>query len=306
VSGLSADQVWIIFIIFLVLVGVALLVDVALFVAWAIRKDAVDAGLAPPLFARSWSLVDVWIAGQVIVGLLIACMILVGVLMAVVGAGPGKHGHGGAASATLPLGFMLAALMVQNVLLVAVPAGFIMLKYATPLRRIGLTLRPRARDCVIGLTAGVVMLVLANGLEIGLNWIMHHFLPSATSHSLAEWSKGLSAEQMVPEASRSLALYALLLFSGAVAAPIGEEFFFRGFLYNAAKRRTGLFWGTVISAAVFALAHGGPIQVLAIFPMGVLLAVMYEITGSLWVPIFMHAVNNGAGFLIAYFATRGG
>jgi len=60
----------------------------------------------------------------------------------------------------------------------------------------------------------------------------------------------------------------------------------------------------VVSALAFALIHVSPLGVVLIFPMGVLLAYVYERTQSLWVPILMHAVNNGIGVLLIWKATH--
>jgi hypothetical protein len=97
----------------------------------------------------------------------------------------------------------------------------------------------------------------------------------------------------------SLQLKVLFALAGAVAAPIGEEIFFRGFLYNALKRRLSIPAAIVISGLVFAMAHFGPLAVIVIFPMGMVLAYVYERTRSLWVTIAMHATNNGLAFVLA-------
>src|SRR5947209_19090147 len=55
---------------------IVLLIDLTLFIAWALRKDDVDAGRRPPVFARKWSLVDVWISGQIVVGLTLGAAII--------------------------------------------------------------------------------------------------------------------------------------------------------------------------------------------------------------------------------------
>ena len=102
-------------------------------------------------------------------------------------------------------------------------------------------------------------------------------------------------------------LFALL---GTLAAPIGEEFFFRGLVYNALKgklqKRLRDMWrgmkaktaAMVGSALLFALLHVSPLNLLPIFVMGLAFAYVYERTGSLWIAILMHAVNNGAVFVM--------
>jgi membrane protease YdiL (CAAX protease family) len=86
-----------------------------------------------------------------------------------------------------------------------------------------------------------------------------------------------------------------------VAAPLSEEIFFRGFMFAGLRRHLPLWTAAAISALVWGLLHlsGGNLGValqLAIF--GLLLAWLYDQTGSLWPPIIAHAVNNGLAFTL--------
>ena len=76
-------------------------------------------------------------------------------------------------------------------------------------------------------------------------------------------------------------------------APVFEELAFRGLLFGVFRRRFQ--WGTaaMLSAALFALAHGyGLIGFLSVFWSGLVWAWAYERTGSLWPGVLGHAVNN--------------
>jgi membrane protease YdiL (CAAX protease family) len=277
-----------------------LLVDIGLFLAWVIRRDAELAGTRPPLFARQWSLVDVWIAGQFIavfvIGLSMAAMIgsiLLGLLKtpSLLALQAGRFDTGF-------LWVVALSLFPQNALLVLVPAWFITRKYGVSLVQIGLSRFPRARDWGIGLAAGIGVMGLGLGMEQLITVLAAKILPSSIFQLLTNLTKQLGNEQFLRESIHSPALFLLLLIGGGLCAPIGEEFFFRGFLYNSAKRRLGIVGGTLLSAVVFGVIHGGPFQILGIIPMGILLAVMYEYTGSLWVPMIMHALNNTVGLIL--------
>jgi uncharacterized protein len=95
----------------------------------------------------------------------------------------------------------------------------------------------------------------------------------------------------------ALTLVASLLL-GAVATGIGEELAFRGVLTNALGRYGP--WVAVLgSAAVFAVAHGiNPITPVA-FVVGVITALLFRKTGSIWPGVFVHLVNNALGTLAA-------
>jgi hypothetical protein len=78
-----------------------------------------------------------------------------------------------------------------------------------------------------------------------------------------------------------------------VLAPVVEELLFRGLLYGTLRLRLGPAPATILSAALFALAHGyGVVGFVSVFMSGVLWAVAYERTRSLWPGMLAHAANN--------------
>jgi membrane protease YdiL (CAAX protease family) len=82
------------------------------------------------------------------------------------------------------------------------------------------------------------------------------------------------------------------------AAPISEELFFRGFFFGGLRGRLG-FWGAaLISAVLFGLVHlpSGVAQAPALAGFGIVLAWLYERTGSLGPPILMHMLQNAIAF----------
>lgn len=86
----------------------------------------------------------------------------------------------------------------------------------------------------------------------------------------------------------------LMVFAAVVAAPLCEEVVFRGYLYGASKKFAGPWVATVASALVFSAAHGSLAALLPLFVLGCLLAFLYEKTGSIWAPIAVHLLFNGA------------
>ena len=75
--------------------------------------------------------------------------------------------------------------------------------------------------------------------------------------------------------------------------PIVEEAFFRGFLYNALKTRWGKKWAMVLSGVFFALLHANWVGFLPIALLGVTLAYVYEVSGTLVASIALHSIHNG-------------
>jgi len=94
--------------------------------------------------------------------------------------------------------------------------------------------------------------------------------------------------------------FALDFMSVAIAAPIAEEIFFRGFVFAGLVQRMSPMFAMVISGALFGLAHFEKWSLLPIFAIGFGLAWVYYNTRSLWVNIVSHATINTISLVVAY------
>ena len=81
-------------------------------------------------------------------------------------------------------------------------------------------------------------------------------------------------------------------------APIAEEVFFRGFIYGGLRRYLNLPVAGLISGLLFSFAHGDPGLILPFAAIGLVLAYLYERTGSLLAPIVVHFAFNIISFLV--------
>jgi hypothetical protein len=85
--------------------------------------------------------------------------------------------------------------------------------------------------------------------------------------------------------------------------PIGEEIYFRGFLYDKIEGYAGWPLAIVITAVLFAIAHmsyGKIIPVIMIFLMGIVLGYIVYKSKSLYSSIIAHIVFNVSSFTLAY------
>lgn len=97
----------------------------------------------------------------------------------------------------------------------------------------------------------------------------------------------------------------LLLFGGAIIAPVVEEIFFRGFVFTGLSHRWSPQKAALASAGLFALAHFAPTSVLPIFILGLIFAFLYQISGSIWPAILMHMLTNTLALSAAYGISQG-
>ena len=91
---------------------------------------------------------------------------------------------------------------------------------------------------------------------------------------------------------RSLALVALV-----ILPPIFEETIFRGFIFPALAKKTGLIWGAVLSSMIFGIAHGQTNLFVYTSILGLLLCFMYTKTRSIIPGILVHMLNNYLAFV---------
>ncbi len=96
------------------------------------------------------------------------------------------------------------------------------------------------------------------------------------------------------------------IFLATIVAPVAEEFIFRGFLYGVTKRYTGIIGGMVFTSAIFSAIHVNLPSFPALFVLAVCLNIAYESTGSLAVPMVMHALFNFTQLVLIYLVARTG
>ena len=82
-----------------------------------------------------------------------------------------------------------------------------------------------------------------------------------------------------------------------LVAPFAEELFFRGFLYQAFRNSLGVLPGALLSALIFGAIHFEFFKLVQLSILGVILALLFEKTGSLWSPITLHAINNTLAYI---------
>jgi hypothetical protein len=96
-----------------------------------------------------------------------------------------------------------------------------------------------------------------------------------------------------PQAGHALDLTTALWLGAlaVIAAPIFEEFIFRGLIFGGLLRSLGIGMSTLASAAIFALVHP-PASVVPVFVLGLCTALVYARTRMLAASMIVHALYN--------------
>jgi len=216
--------------------------------------------------------------------------------------------RGGALGAVLMTGFLLAPtgnVALRLALAAAANLAFlpaILLAQRRLLRPAGLGLREGfglaapGRD--LGSLAGALLAVLALGQagQWGIDTV------ARTLDLSSHWTEWFEPDL----AWGGRAVVAVTLVDVVMLTPLFEELLFRGLLFATLRRGLGAPGAVVLSAAIFALAHGyGVLGFASVFWSACLWAWAYEKTGSLWPCIASHAVDNLAASLSVLLVLRG-
>ena len=91
-----------------------------------------------------------------------------------------------------------------------------------------------------------------------------------------------------------------LFLVGAIVAPIVEEIFFRGFLFQGFRQKYGWMPALFLSSAIFGAAHLAPASLIPTFVLGCVLAFVYHRSNSVWPGILFHAAINSFSLCAVY------
>lgn len=83
--------------------------------------------------------------------------------------------------------------------------------------------------------------------------------------------------------------------STVIAAPIAEEFLFRGVIYNSLRKHTSRYSAILVSCAVFGAMHQSPLWMAYAFILGIIMTLIYDGCDSLFASIIFHIFFNFFG-----------
>ena len=104
---------------------------------------------------------------------------------------------------------------------------------------------------------------------------------------------------LLPEGLSALSAFLMIILAGIIA-PFGEELLFRGVLYTFIRERWGIWVGVFASALIFGLIHGDLAVGLTAFILGIVTALVFEYSKSLWTAVIVHAINNSLKIVLLY------
>lgn len=94
--------------------------------------------------------------------------------------------------------------------------------------------------------------------------------------------------------------YVLAFITLVILAPVAEEILVRGYLYGKLRKITSVAGAVVITSLLFSLMHFQWNVAINVLPLGIILAVLRESTGSIWASILLHMIKNGIAFYLLF------
>ena len=171
---------------------------------------------------------------------------------------------------------------ILDVLVIALIIHFVADRHKESLAKLGITLKCFKRNVFYGV-AGYVAAIPVLALVLAVTTIIMNltkYMPE----------KQPIVELFLKEKDATFLFYSSVF--TAIIGPFAEELFFRGFMYSAVKKYTGVFWAMAATSVLFAALHSNLAGFAPIMVLGILLAYLYEKTGSLVPSITVHIIHN--------------
>ena len=156
---------------------------------------------------------------------------------------------------------------------------------------------PKVRRVIITSIVGLLGIYLLVGISSS-------FITPLLENNLGEQQLQAPVQMIIDAKKNNPALLVSLALLTVIVAPLCEEFVFRGYIYGTLKRFSCRFFAATASALFFAVVHTSLWSIVPLFIVGFCLAIIYEISGSLWAAILTHAMFNAVTtFYLIFFHT---
>jgi membrane protease YdiL (CAAX protease family) len=190
--------------------------------------------------------------------------------------------------------------LAQNLMFIGLAIYVVRIRYQLPLADLGVRLERWPTWAAAGLLIGALSIPVSTQVEALAIALISLFIGRGNAEQMAEQEHLSDVLTGILQDPISMPEFAWILFLVCVLVPIGEEIFFRGFVYGT-LRRWGVATAVVLSALFFSAVHQQIVHFLPILVLGIVLALAYERTGSLLPAMVIHAVNNVVAILSVYY-----
>lgn len=185
--------------------------------------------------------------------------------------------------------FVLVLTLITNGLSCLYVLSIVSVRHRQPISALGLNLWEWRRNLGLGLLHYLMFLPII---------ISAGFLVAFVSKNLGVTPQHQQVVYRLVEEKSFMVMTAMVVF-GVAVSPVVEEVLFRGFLQPFLRGFLGSSRAIFLSAFFFALVHLSIYVFLQILVLGLLLAYLFEKTGTLVAPISIHMLHNS--LVLSYF-----
>lgn len=87
----------------------------------------------------------------------------------------------------------------------------------------------------------------------------------------------------------------------AIIAPICEELVFRGYLFSGLRSKGSAVFAILLSSLIFGIYHMSLLKLFTTGFLGILLCLALEYSGSIFIPMLMHIMNNAFSVILMFY-----
>lgn len=191
---------------------------------------------------------------------------------------------------------MMVNSSILDILAVVLIIYFTVMQYKEPLTALGVSARNLLKNIFYGIAGYIALIPVLVLILVAITVIINvtRYVPERQP----------VVDLFLKEKGTAFLTYSSLF--AAIIGPVIEELFFRGFLYGALKKYIGIFWAMFATACLFAALHAHIVGFFPIMALGILLAYLYEKTGTLVSSITVHIVHNLSMVLLLFLVKRTG
>ncbi len=173
-----------------------------------------------------------------------------------------------------------------------VVAFFIRIRYKLRWCDIGLGSNFSIWQIAAGILVGLLLVIISEPIQNLIHFVINHLRGAQKLQELQLNDSSNSLPMMLKRVNMTPTLIAAILFVTCIIAPFAEELIFRGLFFNAIRHRFSLWVGAFASGLIFAVLHGSLLYLPVFWVLGIVLALAYYKSRSLWLVIVAHATNN--------------
>ncbi len=193
---------------------------------------------------------------------------------------------------TVTLQTVSMLILLQNGVLGGLAIYVVRKRYRQPSTALGIRWSPLPALAGVGVVVGLAALPISVVAEAVGRFVIGAIIGHGRAEAMAATEQAKHVLVTVLRGSLTTGQIAWLLLLVCVVVPIGEEIFFRGFVYGALRARSRAAVAVGLSALLFALVHLEVFHFFPIFVLGLILATLYERTHTLLPGMLVHGLNN--------------